>query len=204
MEFPLDVEVHCSDGHCGRSTHIILNPVTEKVTHIVVREKRPSAVERLVSVKLVANTAAEVILLSCTKEEFAKLESFNQPDFLYTDLPQHATDPNLTLVWPYVVPVKRIVDEKIRRIPPGELAVRRGTRVRATDGWVGRVDEFIVGPVSGNITHLCLRKGHPWKENDVCIPVSQIERIEEKVVHLNVDKKTIASMPSVPVKRSWK
>jgi len=102
-----------------------------------------------------------------------------------------------------VVPVKRIVDKKIRRIPPGELAVRRGTRVRATDGWVGRVDEFIVGPVSGNITHLCLRKGHPWKERDVCIPISQIERIEEKVVYLNVDKNTITSMPSVPVKRHW-
>lgn len=202
MEFPLDVEVHCSDGHCGRSTHIILNPVTETVTHIVVQEKS-SAVERLVSVKLVANTAAEVILLSCTKEEFTKLESFNQPDFIYTDIPQHATDPNLTLLWPFVVPVKRIIDDKIRRIPPGELAVRRGTRVRATDGWVGKVDEFIIGPVSGNITHLCLRKGHPWKERDICIPVAQIERIEEKVVYLNVDKKTIASMPSVPVKRHW-
>lgn len=202
MEFPLDVEVHCSDGHCGRSTHIILNPVTEQVTHIVVKAKKTSD-ERLVSVKLVAHTAAEVILLNCTKEEFEKLELFNQPDFIYTDIPQHDTDPNLTLLWPFVVPTKRIVDEKIRRIPPGELAVRRGTRVRATDGWVGRVDEFIVGPVSGNITHLCLRKGHPWKERDICIPVSQIERIEEKVVYLNVDKETIASMPSVPVKRRW-
>ena len=121
----------------------------------MVKAKQPPAVELLVSVKLVANTAAEVILLSCTNEEFAKLEPFNQPDFIYADIPQHATDPNLTLLWPYVVPVKRIVDKKIRRIPPGELAVRRGTRVRATDGWVGRVDEFIVGPVSGNITHLC-------------------------------------------------
>ena len=203
MEIPLNVEVHCSDGHCGRSTHIILNPITEQVTHIVVMAKQPPAVEQLVSVKLIANTASEVILLSCTKEEFSKLEPFNQPDFIYADIPQHATDPSLTLLWPYVVPVKRIVDKKIRRIPPGELAVRRGTRVRATDGWVGRVDEFIVGPISGNITHLCLRKGHSWKERDVCIPVSQIERIEEKVVYLNVDKKAIASMPSVPVKRRW-
>ncbi|MBL7162364.1 MAG: PRC-barrel domain-containing protein [Anaerolineales bacterium] len=204
MEIPLNVEVHCSDGHIGRSTHIILNPVTEQVSHLVVNPKQSSAAERLVSVKLVANTAAEVILLSCTKEEFAKLEPFNQPDFIFTDLPQHATDPNLTLLWPYVVPVKRIVDEKVRRIPPGELAVRRGTRVRATDGRVGRVDEFIVGPVSGNITHLVLREGHPWKEKEVTIPVSQIDRIEEKVVYLKIDKKAIASMPSVPVKRRWK
>lgn len=205
MDIPLNVEVHCTDGQCGRSTYIILNPVTEQVSHLVVNPKQASAVERLVSVKLVANTAAEVILLSCTKEEFMNLESFNQPDFIYTDLPQHATDPNLTLLWPYVVPIKRIVDEKIRRIPPGELAVRRGARVRATDGRVGRVDEFIVGPVSGNITHLVLREEHFWKEErEITILVSQIERIEEKIVYLKVDKKTVASMPSVPVKRRWK
>lgn len=90
----------------------------------------------LVTGSLVTHAAAEVVLLSCSKEEFANLEPFNQPDFIYTDLPQHATDPNLTVLWPYVVPTKRIVDEKVRRIPPGELAIRRGTRVRATDGWV--------------------------------------------------------------------
>lgn len=204
MKFPLDVDVHCTDGLCGRSTHIILNPVTEQVSHIVVKEDEPPGVERLVSVKIIASTAAEVILLSCTKEIFAKLEPFNQPEFIYTDVPQHATDPSLTLLWPFVVPVKRIVDDKVRRIPPGELAVRRGARVRATDGWVGRVDEFIVGPVSGNITHLVLREGHPWKEKDITIPVDQIDHIKENTVYLKIDKNTIASMPSVAVKRRWK
>lgn len=204
MELPLNVDVHCANGRCGISTHIILNPVTEQISHFVVKENQPPGVERLVSIKLVANSTAEVVLLSCTRDEFARLEAFSQTDFIYADLPQHATDPNLTMLWPYVVPVKRIVDDKIRRIPPGELAVRRGARVRATDGWVGRVDEFVVGPVSGNITHIVLREGHPWKENDITIPVTHIERIEEKVVHLNLDKKSIANIPSVPVKRIWK
>lgn len=204
MDFSLDVEVHCRDGRCGRSTYIILNPTTEQITHLVVRERRPSRVERLVPVKLIANTAAEVILLSCTKGEFGKLEPFNQTDFVYTDLPQHATDPKLTMLWPYVVPVKRIVDEKVRRVPPGELAVRRGARVRATDGRVGRVDEFIVGPVSGNITHLVLRKGNLLGRKEVTIPISQIDRIEEKVVHLKIDKKALKELPAVPVKRLWR
>jgi hypothetical protein len=31
--------------------------------------------------------------------------------------------------------------------------------------------------------------GHPWKEKEVTIPVSQIDHIEEKVVYLKVDKK---------------
>jgi len=203
MEFPLNVDVHCTDGLCGRSTHIILNPVTEQVSHLVVASSLSPNIERLVSLKLIANTAAEVILLGCTKEEFGKLEAFNEPDFLFADVPQHASDPNLTMLWPYVVPVKRIIDDKIRRIPPGELAVRRGARVRATDGWVGKVDEFLLGPLSGNITHLVLREGHIWQERDITIPVLNIERIEEKVVYLNIDKETIAKMPSVPVKRRW-
>jgi sporulation protein YlmC with PRC-barrel domain len=154
---------------------------------------------------LVANTAAEVILLNCSLEEFSKLEPFNQTDFVYGNLPHHAMDPKLTLLWPYVVPTKRTISAKVRPIPPGELAVRRGTRVRAADGRIGRVDEFLVDPESGHITHLVLRRGHLWAEKKVVtIPISEIERIVEKVVHLKVDKKAVGAMPSVPVKRPWR
>jgi sporulation protein YlmC with PRC-barrel domain len=202
MEFPLNAEVHCTDGRCGRSSHVILNPTTEQVTHLVVRERRPSSVERLVPARLVTQTAAEVILLNCSLEQFAKLEPFNQTEFVYGDLPHHATDPSLTLLWPYVVPAKRIVDEKIRPIPPGELAVRRGAQVRATDGRIGRVEEFVVDPQSGNITHLGMREGHLREGNRICIPVSAIDRIQERVVHLNIDKEAVAALPSISI-RPW-
>jgi sporulation protein YlmC with PRC-barrel domain len=203
MEIPLDVQVHCTDGRCGRSTHIILNPVTEQITHIVVREKQPSRVERLVPALLISQTATEVILLNCTMNEFSALEPFNQTEFVYGDLPHHAADPNLTLLWPYSVPAKRIVDEKTRPIPPGELAIRRGARVEATNGRVGKVDEFLVDPDSGYITHLCLRGSSLRGGKVVCIPVSDIIEIKERVVRVSMDKESIASLPSVPVKRWW-
>jgi hypothetical protein len=38
---------------------------------------------------------------------------------------------------------------KTQQIPPGELAVHRGTRVEAKDGYVGKVDEFVVNPKNG-------------------------------------------------------
>jgi sporulation protein YlmC with PRC-barrel domain len=201
MEVPLNADVHCTDGRCGRSSYIALNPATEQVTHVVVKEARPSRIERLVPVKLVASTGAEVILLSCSLEEFAKLELFNQTHFIHGDLPHHATDPSLTMLWPYAVPAKRIVDEKIRPIPPGELVVRRGARVEATDGRVGRVEEFLVDPDSGGITHLCLRESRLRRDKVVCIPVSEIGEIKEKVVHLKVGKEAVAALPSVPIKR---
>jgi sporulation protein YlmC with PRC-barrel domain len=201
MEYPLDVDVHCSDGRCGRSTYVVLNPATEKITHIVVRERQPSRIERLVPARLVTRTAAEVILLNCTKEEFANLEPFNQTEFVYKDVPHHAADPSVTMLWPYAVSAKRVIDERIRPIPPGELAVRRGATVRATDGRAGRVDEFVVDPDNGYITHLCLRETSIWGNRRVCVPVSDIERIKEKTVYLRIDRATIGAMPSVPVKR---
>ena len=47
MKLPLNVDVHCTDGRCGRSTYIIYNPATETVTHVVVKELKSPQTERL-------------------------------------------------------------------------------------------------------------------------------------------------------------
>jgi sporulation protein YlmC with PRC-barrel domain len=203
MDLPLNAVVHCRDGRCGRSTHIILNPTTEQVTHLVVRERQPSRTERLVPISWVENSTPELILLNRTLEAFADLELFTQTDFVYKDVPHYASDPKVTLLWPYVVPAKRVVDETIRRVPPGELTVRRGARVRATDGRVGRVDAFLIDEQDGRISHLILREGHLWGQRDVTIPVSHIEHTEENTVFLNVDKAAVAALPAIAVRWPW-
>jgi sporulation protein YlmC with PRC-barrel domain len=89
-----------------------------------------------------------------------------------------------------------------KSIPPGELGVRRGAKVKAIDGAVGRVDEFVIDPASGNITHLVLRDGHLWDQEEVTIPITEIERIEERTVHLALDKKGVKALPTMPVRRT--
>lgn len=201
MKLPLNVDVHCTDGRCGRSTHIIYNPAIETVTHVVVKERMAPKAERLVPVKWIKETTPELILLSCTKADVTTAELFNQTDFVRRDEPVYDTEPELTLLWPYRVPAKKIIADQHRQIPPGELAVRRGARVRATDGRVGRVDEFVVDPESGHITHLVLREGLPWDKRHVDIPVAEIDHIEENVVHLKLDKKSIEALPFIPLRR---
>ena len=203
MEIPLGVQVHCTDGRCGRSTYVIVNPTNDEITHLVVRERQPSRIEHLVPINWVKSTAADVIMFDHNKEEFLSLEQFNQQEFIYTDLPHHATDPKLTLLWPYAVPTKRVIDSQIRPIPPGQLAVRRGARVRATDGPVGKIDEFIVDPETCFITHLVQREGNLLGKKYVTIPISEIDKIEEKIVHLKIGKEQVAEMPTVQVRRSW-
>jgi hypothetical protein len=93
---------------------------------------------------------------------------------------------------------------KQESLPPGELGIRRDARVQATDGKVGWVDEFVTIPTNGEITHLLLREGHLWGGKEVTVPVSAIEGIEERMVHLKLDKGEIQALPSVPVQRSWR
>jgi sporulation protein YlmC with PRC-barrel domain len=108
---------------------------------------------------------------------------------------------------PYVTPKTTVYAHmEKQQIPPGELAVRRGTRVEATDGYVGHVDEFVVNPENGHITHLVMREGHLWGQKDVIIPVSAMaamgKTVEDTVV-LTLDKRQVESLPTFPVNRRW-
>ena len=201
MDIRLNVDVHCTDGRCGRSTYIILNPITERLTHLVVREQWPSRTERLVPIDWVAITTRDVIVLNKAREEFTQLEEFTQTEFVYRDVPHLTSDPKVTMFWPYVASSKQVIDQEVRRIPYDELAVKRGTAVQATDGKVGIVDEFVVDAEDSQISHLVLREGNLLGAKEVIIPISYIDFLGEEGVYLNVDKKTIKTLPSIAVKR---
>jgi hypothetical protein len=92
---------------------------------------------------------------------------------------------------------------KSQQIPPGELAVRRGTRVEARDGYVGHVDEFVVNPANGHITHMVMREGHLWGKKDVIIPISLVGDTREGTVFLKLDKLQTEFLPTFPLYRRW-
>lgn len=200
MDLPINVEVYCADGHCGVSTYIVLNPTTEKVTHLVVKEKKFPHTERLVPLDIVSETSPHHIQLRCTKRELTELAAFLETEFIRTEIPEYSGDPYM--LWPYVLPQTETIAVDHERISPAELAVHRGTHVEAADGGAGRVDEFLVSPLDGRITHLVLREGHLWGQKDVTIPISQIERIEEDTVYLKLNKHEIEELPAIPI-RHW-
>ncbi len=49
--------------------------------------------------------------------------------------------------------------------------MRRRIRIETTDGFVGKVDKFVVNPESSHLTHLVMREGNLWIKKDVIIPV---------------------------------
>ena len=56
MDIPLDAEVQCADGRCGQTSQVIINPVDNTITHVVVEDNSfEDARDRLVPVERVAS-----------------------------------------------------------------------------------------------------------------------------------------------------
>jgi len=196
MDIPVDAEVFCVDGLCGRATCVVLEPETEEVTHLVVKEKASPHKEILIPVTAVTATTPDSINLRYDRDQVDKMQPFVETEFLKVDIPRLGG--GVYFAEPYPEPKVDLRPVKREAIPPGELAVCPGAWVEATDGRVGRVDEFLVNPQYDHITHLVLREGYLWGQKDVTIPVSEIERIEDDTVYLKIDMRTVEALPSVP------
>jgi sporulation protein YlmC with PRC-barrel domain len=206
MDIPLDVEVQCSDGACGKSTAIIVEPNTEKVTHFVVQAEGS---RYLVPIEAIADSTADRTQLRWSRAELAAAAPFEKAVLPGEDLGVYMTQgmTGASIAWPYgteseyMLEAAAVAYRPVEQVPEGERAIHTGAYVEATDGGVGQVEEFLIEPATGRITHLVLRKGHLWGKKDVTIPLEQIERVEDDVVYLKLDKAAIAELPSVPVRK---
>ena len=206
MDIPINVDVLCAGELCGRSTSLLVNPVNERVTHLVVTEKTFPNIERMVPIDEIIESTPNSILLRCNRAGLSNMEAFEETDFidsgrLETKLPYDVP----FQVWPYGMYAAIPAHLEHERIPAGEIAIHRGTAViAAADEQVGKVDEFLVDPEDDVITHLVLREGHLWGKRDITIPISEIKKIAEDAVYLKLDKEALEKLPSIPVKRRWK
>jgi hypothetical protein len=202
IHLPLKTEVHCSDGLAGRSTYAIGNPMNRRITHLVVQNFRPPFHEYLVPVTEIKETTDDRIKLKCTRADLNKMEPFEVEEYKRTEMPGY-------LYWPHVQPamvdmsdeVEIYVPVKRQNVPPGELALQRGSRVEATDGYVGQVDELLIDSTSVQVTHVVLLERHIFQKREITIPVSQIDHIDEGTIYLKLDRQSVEALPTTPRQR---
>jgi hypothetical protein len=214
MEIPLNAQVECTDGICGRSVYVLINPATDLVTHLVVKEDSSPHAEYIVPLHQVFETNADMIRLSCSMADLEKMNPFINTEYIQEKVPEIYSGygggmygMGLLYYLPYAIPDRTVYEkEEIQQVPPGELTVHRGTRVEATDGFVGKVDEFVVNPENGKISHLVMREGHLWGQKDVIIPLSALSpmgKTYQDTVALNLNKHQIESLPTFSLNRRW-
>jgi hypothetical protein len=198
-EIPLDAQVHCTDGPAGRSTCLIVDPIREAVTQVVVYDgARPIERERVVPVERVRETTHESISLDCTREDLREMPAFDSIEYI----PRMDDEGTRTFFWPFARPEAVGLPLEHERVALGEIALRRGADIEASDGHVGKLGELLLDN-AGRITHLVLMEGHLWGRRDVAVPISLVEEAADDLIRLRVDKGSVEELPEVPVKRRY-
>lgn len=205
INLPTQAQVYCSDGIAGISTYVIANPINQQVTHLVVKCSMPPFQETLVPLDQVEATSPNQINLKCTQDDLKNMEPFVSGEYIRTKMSEEPT----YLYWPYLVSetqwrypeLETFVYVKHHNVPQGGLAVHRGARVEATDGYVGLVDELLINSNNLQVTHLVLLQRHLLDKWEITIPVSQIDRVLEDTIYLKLDRQEIEMLPTTPVQR---
>ncbi|MEO7911742.1 MAG: PRC-barrel domain-containing protein [Roseiflexaceae bacterium] len=200
MDLPINATIACTNGPGGHSTAIILNPVSDQVTHLVVREPGLLGIERMTPVEFVTESTPELIRLRCTTAELAHMPPFVTTNYLPASPGSLAGYSPGMMLWPYIS-MPSGVSVNHENIALDALAIHRGAQVHATDGYIGEVEEFVLNPANDGITHVILREGHFWNHQDITIPITQIDQIDNDVVYLTLTKHQIAALPALAVQR---
>ena len=206
MDIPIHADVSCYDGLVGKSSYIIVDLVTEQVTHFVVNTEKHGG-EYLVPLDMVTDTVRTFIGLNCRKEDVYKLPPFHETQFKgYDDygssppIPSPGIAATHTLYHPYRT-AEADTESSSAHPSMRSLAISKGAHVLATDGQVGKIDEVVIDPDSHRVTHMVLRRRDVLDKWIVTIPVSAIERAEMDTVYLKIDTDAVKALPHVALKR---
>lgn len=206
-EFDIGSEVDCSDGVCGHLTRVVLDPVARAVTQLVVQPRHRHDPGRLVPIKYVSSGGA-TIRLNCTKAQFETFDDADETQFILGDrgelgygqgnyawMPYYGLDLDSTEQRRPTPGVEKFTYD---HVPVGEVEIRRGDRVHASDGEIGCVEGLVVDPRTHGVTHLLLQEGHLWGKKTVAIPVADAARIGDGV-RLTLTKDQVRDLPSIEV-----
>jgi hypothetical protein len=200
-QFTIGAAAVCRDGDCGAVIRVVVNPVRREVTHLVVEPKHRVGLGRLVPLDLVEESSADAVKLSCSLAEFEALDLAEETRFLPGSglLPGYASSQVFALPYFGLGPGNVTPPVTLDALPVGEVAVRRGETVHATDGAIGRVEGLVIEPVNHHVTHVLLQEGHLWGRKEVAIPIGAVTGIDEIGIQLNVTKQEVEDLSPVDV-----
>jgi sporulation protein YlmC with PRC-barrel domain len=212
VSFEIGSHVRCTDGDCGTLKRVVVDPVAQAMTHLVVEPKHRQGLARLVPVDL-AEASDDHVTLRCTTGEFERLDSAEETQFVPGTIGYENYGPEQVLSWPYYglhggqsggvagasVPGVSLT-VTYDTAPEGEASVRRGEPVYATDGPIGHVHGLVIDPASHRVSHVLLAEGHLWGHKEVAIPISAVEDVSDGI-KLQITKQEVADLPAVHIDR---
>jgi sporulation protein YlmC with PRC-barrel domain len=216
VRLDLGSPVRCSDAAFGRLADVVVDPISRRLTHLVVEPRDSSAHSRLVPVGLAQGGAGPEVRLTCTVDEVHELPSVDELDYLRlgefpVEDPEWDVGISEMLAQPYYEPVdlpgvgfpvyQDGVNIRYDRIPKGEVEIRRKSAVSSSDGHVlGHVDGFVVDDAQ-HISHVVLEHGHLWGRHEIAIPIGAVATVEDDAVALSLSKAEVGALEPMRLDR---
>jgi sporulation protein YlmC with PRC-barrel domain len=216
-QFQVGVDVEGTDGRCGTLEGVVIDPVKGALTHLIVKPEHHKGFGRLVPIESV-QADGDPIRLSCTVDQFLRLDEGEEMHFLAASDNPWSDAGGRAYSWPYYgaglaggMGAGAMSDTEIGQhgtpqpfvedaIPLGEVEVRRGDPVHATDGYIGSVHGLVIHHGDDHhVTHVLLEEGHLWGRKQVAIPISATERIQD-TIRVDLTKEQIERLPPVDLK----
>ncbi len=77
--------------------------------------------------------------------------------------------------------------------------LRIGDEVDTAQGWLGRVDSFLVDAQDGRVTHMVLYENQLFGQTVVPVPITAIDQVDQGAVHLKLSTAEVESLPIIPL-----
>ncbi|HWK19065.1 MAG TPA: hypothetical protein VNR66_16590 [Solirubrobacteraceae bacterium] len=212
VEYVIGAEVVCSDGTCGELRRVVIDPVARAITHLVVEPKHRKGCGHLVPIDLVAAAGESEIRLKSTLHDFHLIEDAEESEYISGATGDWNYEQDQMLSMPYSAGLgaagigsmgsglgktgsgpHAFIEDKV---PVGEVDIRRGDSVHATDGEIGHVAGLITDPADHHVTHVLLDEGHLWGAKRVAIPIGVVTKVDVGV-RVTLSKNEIKDLPPV-------
>lgn len=195
MDIQFGTGVYTEDGEeIGRIKEVILDPVSRKITHLVIQRGLFFENDSLIWADDVAWATPARVMLKVSSEEAEKRSAeYSGKHFVDSagdSMGRYWTRPQD--VPPSLVPpgLGGITVPPDLGAPEGEIMLPHGCPVHTSDDeFIGRVLEFITDE-KDQITHIVIKEGALFAQPRL-VPVDWIDKVEDNEIRLSVDRAVV-------------
>jgi uncharacterized protein YrrD len=211
MKLKEDAKIVTANGEeIGRLERVVIDPGSQRVTHIVIRKGTLFTEDKVVPIDMIDTADEEEVRLRDEAVDPELLPSYEVEEYI----PLEAEPGSASSSWGYVptfywypplgqapplghpgygIPPYAVETE--RNVPDYTVSLKEGADVISADGEkVGDVSQVMVDPDSEKVTHFLISEGMFFKDKKL-IPVHWVAEVAEDEVHLAVDSALMERLP---------
>jgi sporulation protein YlmC with PRC-barrel domain len=203
LKFGMDV-ITSESEKAGKLETVIIDPATDKITHLIVREGLLFTKDKIVPFNLVVDGDEDRIQLREFEGDIEDLQDYREQDFVHVEnyINNQLGGKIVPLIYYSPLGISRAQEIELEGIKVTREKLNRETEslkegldvLSLDEENVGKVKEIILHPTEGKVTHVLISEGVLIKSK-VLIPAAWIDSITGSEVKLFVDSSLVKNLP---------